>query len=86
MNISKDEQRVLHVMALGGCVRVHREEGARISKAECFTRDGMLLVQFDLRLFAKLKRKRLIESRGSGPYLISHRGRLAVRPQADNRG
>jgi len=86
MNISKDEQRVLHVLAQGGCVRVHREDGSRISRVECITRDGVRLAQCDLHLFAKLKRKRLIESRSSSPYRISYRGRLAVRPQLDNRG
>lgn len=86
MNISRDEQRVLHVLAQGGCVRAYREDGPRISRVECITRDGMRLAQCDLRLFAKLKRKRLIESRSSSPYRISHQGRQAVRPQLDNRG
>lgn len=86
MNISKNEQRVLHVLSQGGCVRAHREAGPRVSKVECITRDGMMLAHCDLAVFANLKRKRLIESRASQPYRISRRGREAVRPQLDNRG
>jgi len=86
MNISKNEQRVLHVLSQGGCIRTHREAGLRVSHVECVTRDGMMLAHCDLELFAKLKRKRLIESRASQPYRISRRGRAAVRPQLDNRG
>jgi uncharacterized protein YjhX (UPF0386 family) len=86
MNISKNAQRVLHVLSQGGCIRVRREAGQRVSQVECVTRDGMRLAHCDLELFAKLKRKRLIESRASQPYRISRRGREAVRPQLDNRG
>lgn len=86
MNLSKNEQRVLHVLSQGGCIRIHREVGLRVSKVECITQDGMMLVDCDLELFAKLKRRRLIESRASQPYRISRRGREAVRPQLDNRG
>lgn len=86
MNLSRDEQRVLHVLAQGGCVRAHRDEGRRITRVECVTRDGLVLASCNLAIFGKLKRKRLIESRASGPYRISRRGREAVRPQLDNRG
>lgn len=36
-------------------------------------------------VFNKLRRKRLIESRASSPYRISHVGRRFVRAQQDNR-
>lgn len=85
MNISKEEQRVLHVLAQGGHIRHTRGPNGRIQTADCFAHDGSVLVGCSLELIRKLRRKRLIESRASGPYRISHAGRLAVRAQADNR-
>jgi uncharacterized protein len=85
MNISKLEQRALHVLAQGGHIRHERDPQGRIVTITCFTRDGFGLADCTLAIFKKLKAKRLIESRGGGPYQISHKGRLAVRSQADNR-
>jgi Uncharacterized protein conserved in bacteria len=86
MNISRPEQRALHVLALGGHIRHERGEGRKIIATTCYTREGMVLVDCDLRVFQKLKRKRLIESRGGGAYRISQRGRESVRAQYDNQG
>lgn len=85
MNISKVEQRVLHVLAQGGLIRHRRDETGRIFDVECWTRDGHLLADCPLDLFRRLKRRRLVESRQSGPYRISRLGREAVRGQLDNR-
>ncbi|MGB3500240.1 MAG: YjhX family toxin [Mesorhizobium sp.] len=85
MNISKYEQRVLHVLAQGGHVRHLRADNGRITHVDCFTRDGHVLADCTLEIFRKLHRKRLIESRASGPYRISEKGRRSVRAQADNR-
>jgi uncharacterized protein len=84
MNISKVEQRALHVLAQGGHIRHQRDHG-RIVEITCFTRDGYGLADCTLAIFKKLKAKRLIESRNGGPYHISYKGRLVVRPQLDNR-
>ncbi len=86
MNISRDEQRALHVLALGGCIRHERGDGPRITSVTCVTREGMILAEFDLTVFSRLRRKRLIESRSGCPYRISKRGRASVRAQFDNRG
>lgn len=86
MNISKFEQRALHVLALGGHIRHERASGRKITDITCFTRDGHVLTDCDLATFLALRRKRLIESRNGGPYRISRRGRRAVRPQLDNQG
>ena len=85
MNISRNEQRVLHVLAQGGLIRHHRDERGQIILVECFTREGYLLSDCTLEVFHRLRGKRLIESCASSPYRISRRGREAVRSQADNR-
>jgi uncharacterized protein YjhX (UPF0386 family) len=84
MNISRAEQRVLHALAQGGAIR-HERDGDRITVALCFTRDGAALADFPLGLFARLKRRGLIASRGGGPYRITAAGLHAVRAQPDNR-
>lgn len=86
MNISQSEQRALHVLALGGFIRHVRSDGPKITSVTCVTREGMILVDFDLTTFARLRRRRLIESRSGSPYRISKRGRTSVRAQLDNQG
>lgn len=85
MNISRHEQRVLHVLALGGRID-HVRTGRRIDKVLCVTRDGMVLADCTLAVFQRLRRKRLIASEGGGPYRISRLGRISVRAQFDNQG
>jgi uncharacterized protein len=85
MNISKAEQRVLHALAQGGCIDRQRDARGRISAVLCVTREGFILSDCTVEVFNKLRRKRLVESKASGPYRISHAGRLSVRPQLDNR-
>lgn len=85
MNISRSEQRVLHVLAQGGYIRHQRAGNGRIIDVLCFTRDGHVLADCTAEVFAKLRRKRLIESKASSPYRISDRGRRSVRAQPDNR-
>lgn len=84
MNISRIEQRVLHVLAQGGLLR-HTREGRHIIAVDCLTRDGHRLDDVSLDTFARLRRRGLIESRGGRPYRISPKGLGAVRAQADNR-
>jgi uncharacterized protein len=85
MNISRSEQRVLHVLAQGGHIRYQRAGNGRITDVLCFTRDGHVLADCTVEVFAKLRRKRLIESKASSPYRISDKGRRSVRAQLDNR-
>lgn len=86
MNVSKTEQRVLHVLAQGGRI-VHRrdDDSRRILVVDCFTREGWRLSNCTLEIFAALKRKRLISSEGGRPYRITRQGLIAVRAQLDNR-
>lgn len=85
MNISKEEQRVLHVLAQGGSIRYLRAANGKLVETDCFTHDGSRLVGCSLAVVAQLRRKRLIASRNSNPYQISEAGRRAVRSQPDNR-
>lgn len=85
MNVSRMEQRVLHVLAQGGHIRHHRAEDGRVVAVDCFNREGHRLADCTLDTFHRLRRRRLISSSGGGPYRISRSGRAAVRPQPDNR-
>jgi len=85
MNISKAEQRVLHVLAQGGLIRHRRDERGRISEVICFTRDGHVLSDCTPGLFRRLKKRRLISSGDGAPYRITYLGRISVRAQLDNR-
>lgn len=86
MNISKYEQRVLHALAQGGRI-VHRRdpETGKIVEVDCFTRDGWLLSDCRMGVFARLKRRRLIASQNGSPYRVTREGLAAVRSQLDNR-
>lgn len=85
MNISRLEQRVLHLLAQGGLIRHRRDDSGRIIEALCLTRDGYVYAACDLNVFQKLRAKRMIASSGGGPYRISRQGLATVRAQADNR-
>lgn len=85
MNISRAEQRVLHVLALGGEIR-HLRDGKRIVAVDCLTSDGARLDGVTLDLFHRLKRRGMVASRGGRPYRITRTGLSAVRAQLDNRG
>ncbi|NIJ39290.1 hypothetical protein FHR22_004037 [Sphingopyxis panaciterrae] len=85
MNISKAEQRVLHVLAQGGMIRHRRDEDGHIIEAICFTRDGFVLADMKLPLFARLRKRGFIGSQNGAPYRITQAGLRAVRAQLDNR-
>ena len=84
MDISRAEQRILHLLAQGGHIEVIKEN-KQIARTDCITRDGWLYPGLDLELFRKLKRRRTIVSRDGGPYRITRRGLELVRSQLNNR-
>lgn len=85
MNISRHEQRVLHVLALGGRID-HSRSGTKVDEVLCVSRDGLILTDCTLSVFQRLRRKRLIASESGAPYRITRLGRLSVRAQLDNQG
>ena len=84
MDISRDEQRILHLLAQGGRIEIIKHE-KKITQTTCFTSEGQRYGGLDLELFRKLKRRRAIASHKSGPYRITRRGLELVRSQLDNR-
>ncbi|MTI16350.1 hypothetical protein E1162_03740 [Rhodobacteraceae bacterium RKSG542] len=85
MDISKAEQRILHVLAQGGRIEAIKDDNAKICELNCVTRDGWYYGGLNDELFRKLKRRRFISSKSSGPYRITKLGLTRVRSQLDNR-
>lgn len=81
MNISKNEQRVLHALAQGGLIKVIKDDKNRVLEADCITRDGWFLTACTLDVFKKLRKRRFIRSQGGAPYHITREGLLAVRAE-----
>jgi len=86
LDISRQEQRVLHTLAQGGYIQPLKDQHGRINALELYNRDGWRLPMLDQLLFRKLKRKQAIASSGGGPYRITRLGLELVRSEFDNRG
>jgi len=85
LNISKQEQRVLHVLAQGGAIHFERLKNGKVHDVRCHTRDGHVLADCTLRLFNRLKKRRFIKSVNGHPYRATRLGLRAVNSQHDNR-
>ncbi|WP_375229001.1 YjhX family toxin [Roseobacter sp. S98] len=85
MNISKHEQRVLHLLAQGGAIHFRRLSNGKVSHVTCFTRDGHVLTDCTLKLFDRLRKRRFIKSTNGLPYRVTRTGLRAVNAQQDNR-
>ena len=85
MDISRDEQRVLHALAQGGRIALLKNDAGKVTGLEFFNRDGWLMSGLTLLLFKKLKAKKAIKSQGGQPYRITRRGLELVRSELTNR-
>ena len=85
MNITRAEQRILHLLAQGGWIELEKDEQGRIAAAHCHTRDNWRFAGFDVDLFRRLKRRNAVASKCGGPSRITRRGLELVRARQDNR-
>jgi uncharacterized protein YjhX (UPF0386 family) len=85
MDISRDEQRVLHALAQGGFIKPLKTAKGRIHGLELYSRDGWLMPMLTLLLFKKLQRRKAIKSQNGEPYRITRRGLELVRSELYNR-
>lgn len=85
LNISKQEQRVLHVLAQDGAIHFERMKNCKVREVSCFTRAGHVLADCSLELFDRLKKRRFIKSVNGRPYRATRLGIRSVNPQYDNR-
>ena len=83
MDITRAEQRILHLLAQGGRIE-HFRSKTKIDHVACFNREGWRYPSLDLDLFRKLKRLKAISSSRGQPYRITERGLALVRSQLDN--
>lgn len=85
MNVSKHDQRFLHILALGGAIHHIRNEGSKVQEVTCYTREGHILTGFTIEDFKRLKNKGLVSSKNGKPYRITTIGAGSARSKMNQR-
>jgi uncharacterized protein YjhX (UPF0386 family) len=85
VNVSRDERRVLHVLAQGGAIMHYKDDDGRLVEVVCLTREGWCLTLCTLDLFKRLRKRGLVSSRGGGPYRITKLGLQSMRTRPNER-
>ena len=57
MDISRAEQRILHILAQGGRIDIEKDDRGQIIELNCITRDGWYFPGLDMIIFRKIKLK-----------------------------
>ncbi|SLN20653.1 hypothetical protein PSJ8397_00777 [Pseudooctadecabacter jejudonensis] len=85
LNISRDERRVLHVLAQGGSIHFERMTNGKVRSVASFAGDGQVLADCLLKLTERLKTRRFITSENGRPDRATNLGSWSVIPQYDTR-
>ncbi|MDX1738025.1 MAG: YjhX family toxin, partial [Alphaproteobacteria bacterium] len=67
MNLSKHEQRVLHILAQGGEIHFDRLANGKLGEIICYTREGYVWAACDTMLLRRLIQRRFVKSRSGKP-------------------
>ncbi|MBO9587958.1 YjhX family toxin [Devosia sp.] len=79
MNVSRQERRVLGVLALGGRICLIRDDEGKTIDIECYTREGWVMTDCTLDMFKSMRSKKVISSVRGGPYRITKHGLETLR-------